>query len=273
MEYVKVQQARIPALGFGTFQIEDQDARRAVADAIDIGYRHIDTAQIYENEKGVGQGIAASGIDRDDLFLTTKVWIDQFEPDDLLRSTEQSLERLKTDQVDLLLLHWPNPQVDLADTVAGLNEARRRGWTRHIGISNFPTDLIRQAAALSEAPLAVNQVEYHPFLDQSAVKHELDSHGMGLTAYSPLARGRVFKDDTLEQIARRHGRSVSQVALRWLLDQDHVVAIPKASQKQHAADNFGVWDWQLDPQERQAISQLHQPDGRVIDPDFAPDWD
>ena len=273
MQTVTVHDTEIPALGFGTFEIDDRNAADAVANAIDIGYRHIDTAQVYENERGVGRGIRDAGIGRDDLFLTTKVWIDRFEPEELLASVDESLDRLQTEYVDLLLLHWPNPSVPLKETLSALNEVHQRGSARSIGVSNFTVNLIHQAAELSDAPLVTNQVEYHPFLDQQQVLDALDEESMALTAYSPLARGRIFKNPTLQGIAGKRGRSIAQVALAWLLAQDQVVAIPKASQREHARDNFGALDLNLSDEDLQTISGLSEPDGRVIDPDFAPDWD
>ena len=273
MKTVSVHNTEIPALGFGTFEIEDRNAVDAVANAIDIGYRHIDTAQVYENERGVGRGISTAGIERDELFLTTKVWIDRFEPDQLLASVDESLDRLQTDYVDLLLLHWPNPSVPLEATLAALNEAHRRGSARSIGISNFTVDMIHRAAELSETPLVTNQVEYHPFLDQQQVRDALKKESMALTAYSPLARGRVFRNQTLQGIAGKHECSIAQLALAWLLAQKDVIAIPKAADRDHAEDNFGALRLELPEEDLQTLSTLSRPDGRVIDPEFAPDWD
>ena len=175
--------------------------------------------------------------------------------------------------MDLLLLHWPNPDVPLNETIDALNEVRERGWAGNIGISNFTTDLIHQAANLSAAPLLTNQVEYHPFLDQGPIREALAEEQMALTAYSPLARGEVFSNDTMQSIADRHNTSVARVALAWLLSQDRVMAIPKASQRQHAEDNFGATGLDLPEEDLRSISDLSRPDGRVIDPGFAPDWD
>lgn len=265
--------ADIPALGFGTFELRSDDARRMVAEAIEIGYRHIDTAQIYRNEAAVGQGLADSGVDRGDVFLTTKVWFDQFADGDLQRSVGQSLERLGTDDVDLLLLHWPAGEVPLAETIGALNAVAEDGRARHIGISNFTTALIDKAVALSAAPLVTNQVEYHPFLNQSQVLSALRRHGLSLTAYSPIAQGQVFSDRTLVDIGAEYGKNAAQVALRWLLDQDGVIAIPRSSSAEHAASNFDIFDFSLTLDQTKRIDELARPDGRIISPDFAPDWD
>ena len=265
--------AEIPALGFGTFELKSDDARRMVAKALEIGYRHIDTAQIYRNEAAVGQGIADSGVDRDAVFLTTKVWFDHFGEGDLQRSVDESLERLATDHVDLLLLHWPAGEVPLAETIEALNAVQADGRARHIGISNFTTSLIDKAVALSEAPLVTNQVEYHPFLDQSQVLSALRRHGLSLTAYSPIAQGQVFSNRTLVDIGEEYGENAAQVALRWLLDQDGVIAIPRTTSAEHAASNFDVFDFSLSLEQRKEIDALARPDGRIIDPSFAPDWD
>ena len=274
MYSVEAHGARIPVLGFGTWELRDGLAVRLVEAALAIGYRHIDTAQMYENEREVGTAIRTSGIDRREIFLTTKVWPDRFRDGDLQRSVEESLERLGLDAVDLLLLHWPNPAVPLAETIAALNDARARGLTRHIGVSNFPTGLMREALRLSEAPLVTNQVEYHPFLSQNRVLRACREAGMALTAYCPLARGRVFGDPVIERIAARHRKSPAQVALRWLVQQEGVVAIPRSSKPEHARANFEIWDFSLDDREMAEISALGGPEGRIVDiAGLAPEWD
>ena len=271
---VEAHGARIPVLGFGTWELRDGLAVRMVEAALGIGYRHIDTAQMYENEREVGTAIRTSGIDRREIFLTTKVWPDRFRDGDLQRSVEESLERLGLDAVDLLLLHWPNPAVPLAETIAALNDTRARGLTRHIGVSNFPTGLMREALRLSEAPLVTNQVEYHPFLSQKRVLRACREAGMALTAYCPLARGRVFGHPVIERIAARHRKSPAQVALRWLVQQEGVVAIPRSSKPEHARANFEIWDFSLDGREMAEISALARSGGRIVDiAGLAPDWD
>jgi 2,5-diketo-D-gluconate reductase B len=273
MLYVETHGARIPALGLGTFRLDGRTAGRMVAYALEIGYRHIDTAQMYGNEAEVGAALASSGVARDEVWLTTKIWPDDFREGDLQRAAEQSVRRLRTEP-DLLLLHWPNPRVPLRETIGALNEARRQGLTRQIGISNSPTALIRESVALSEAPLLVNQVEYHPYLSQRAVLEELRAQGMALTAYSPVAQGQVFADRTLPRIGERHGKNPGQVALRWLLQQDGVSAIPRSSREAHAKANLDVFDFALAAEEMAEISALARPQGRLVNPaGFAPRWD
>lgn len=273
MHQVPANGANISALGFGTWQLEPADARAMVAHALKIGYRHIDTAQAYENEEAVGQGLKDAGVARGDFFLTSKVWTDHFTDGDLQQSVKDSLKRLDTDYVDLMLLHWPRPDVSLEETLKALNEVKQQGLARHIGISNFTTDLIDQAAQLSNAPLATNQVEYHPFLSQQPVQQRLAAHGMALTAYCPLAQGKTFSNNTLDAIGQRHGKSGGQVALRWLIQQDDVIAVPRSSNPNHVTSNFDIFDFELSRDEMQQISDLHSPDGRIVNPDFAPEWD
>ncbi len=272
MIYVNALGASIPALGFGTYGLEGDVARRMVGYALEIGYRHIDTAQMYGNEAEIGAAIADSAVPRGEIWLTTKIWPDNFRDGDLQRAAEQSVDRLRT-QPDLLLLHWPNPRVRLKETIGALNQAKRRGLTRHIGISNFTVPLIREVVALSEEPLILDQVEYHPYLSQRAVLEELRAKGMALTAYSPIAKGRVFADPALRRIGQRHGKNPGQVALRWLIQQDGVTAIPRSSREAHARANFEIFDFALSDVEMAEIA-LGQPEGRTVDPDgFPPRWD
>jgi len=274
MKIVEAHGARIPALGFGTWQLAGDTARRMVMTALEIGYRHIDTAQMYGNEAEVGQGIRESGLARDDIFLTTKIWPDQFKADAFRRAARERLELLKLEQVDLLLLHWPNPDVPLAETIEALNRAKEEGLTRHVGVSNFNRRLLDEAVGLSAAPIVTNQVEYHPFLDQTRLLEGCRGHGVSLTAYCPLARGRILDDPTLTEIARRHGRTVGQVTLRWFLQQDGVIAIPRTSNPKRAEENFGITDFELSDDEMRRIHGLGSPEGRVVTAmAFAPEWD
>jgi 2,5-diketo-D-gluconate reductase B len=273
MLYVEAHGVRIPALGFGTFRLDGRTARQMVAYALEIGYRHIDTAQMYGNEAEVGEAIAASAVPRAEIWLTTKIWPDNFRDGALQRAAEASVRRLKT-VPDLLLLHWPNPGVPRAETIRALNDAQRRGLTKHIGISNSPTALIRESVAASEAPLLVDQVEYHPYLSQRAVLAEVRAQGMALTAYSPIAQGRVFSDPVLQRIGERHGKSPGQVTLRWLLQEDAVTAIPRSSREAHAKANFEIFDFSLSEAEMAEIFALARPGGRLISPGgMAPAWD
>jgi 2,5-diketo-D-gluconate reductase B len=265
-----IQGHRVPALGFGTFQLEGRDCYEGVRDALDIGYRHIDTAQMYGNEEQVGQAIRDSEVSREDVFLTTKIWIENLEPKRVRRTTEESLKKLRVDGVDLLLIHWPNDDVPLRETLAAMLDLRQEGKTRHVGVSNFTPRLLRQALEL--APVLCDQVEYHPFLGQRPLLDVIRDHDLLLTAYSPLARGRVAGDPNLQEIGRTHGKSAAQVALRWLIQQPQVAAIPKASTAEHRRSNFDIFDFELSAEEMERIHGLARGQ-RMIDPGFAPAWE
>jgi 2,5-diketo-D-gluconate reductase B len=269
-EIVEVQGTRVPALGFGTWLVTGEDAVEGVRDALEIGYRQIDTARAYENEREVGRGIAESGVPRDEIFLTTKVPHDEATADEVRRDAEQSLQRLGVDHLDLLLLHWPSPDVPLEETLTAMNRVREEGMTRHIGVSNFPAGLLAQALEL--APVFCDQVEYHPFLDQSRLLELARQHDVLITAYSPLAHGRVPEDETLSRIGASHGKTAGQVALRWLLDQPGVSPIPKAASNGRRVENLDVFDFMLTDEERARIDALPK-DVRTADPPWAPDWD
>jgi 2,5-diketo-D-gluconate reductase B len=267
---IAVGDIEIPALGFGTWLVTGQDAVDGVRDALEIGYRQIDTARAYENEREVGRGIAESDVPRDEIFLTTKVPHGDARAADVERDAEQSLERLGVDRLDLLLLHWPNPDVPLEETLGAMSKVREDGRTRHIGVSNFPAGLLRQA--LDIAPVACNQVEYHPFLDQTRLLELARERDVLITAYSPLAHGRVPDDPTLTEIGAGHGKTAGQVALRWLLDQPGVSPIPKASSRARREENFDVFDFSLTDEQRAEIATLPK-DVRTGNPGWAPDWD
>ena len=269
---IKAGGAEIPLLGFGTWMLEPDDARRMTAAAIDIGYRHIDTAWIYRNEAAVGQGLRDSGVARDDVFVTTKIWVQHFRDGDLQRQAEESARSLGFTP-DLLLLHWPKTTPPMAETIRALNDAKERGLTRHIGVSNFPSAQFRQAAALSEAPLVTNQVEHHPYLSIDTLKAVARDLGSSITAWSPLAQGKIADDDVLAGIARGHGKTPGQVTLRWLI-QNGVIAIPRTTKESRAKENFNVFDFTLSADEIARIDGLARADGRLgdwIDPEFQ--WD
>jgi 2,5-diketo-D-gluconate reductase B len=266
---LEIQGATVPKLGFGTWEILGPDCEEAVADALEIGYRHVDTAQAYVNEAEVGKAIDASGIPRNELFLTTKLWLDEYASDRVRPSAEGSLERLRVDSLDLLLLHWPNEAVPLEETLTALADLREDGLIKHFGVSNFPVGMLREA--LNVAPIFANQVEFHPFLGQDKIVALAAEKDFMVTAYSPLARGRVPRDATLQAIGEAHGKTAGQVALRWLLDTPNVAAIPKASSHERRVENFEVFDFELGDDERAEIDALPK-DRRVIDPSFAPDW-
>ena len=265
-----IQGIEIPKLGFGTWQLSGDDCVVGVRDAIELGYRHIDTARAYGNEAQVGQGLHDSGRNRDEIFLTTKLWYTELSAVGVHDQVEQSLRELRTEYVDLLLIHWPNRRVPLAETLAAMLEVREAGRVRHLGVANFPSAMLRDA--LEHAPLVCNQVEYHPYLAQPQVLEVAREHGLMLTAYSPLAQGAVLRDPTLREIAEAHDRSPAQIALRWLLDQPHVSAVPKASSREHRATNLAVFDFELTDEDRGRIAGL-QRGIRTIDPPWAPDWD
>lgn len=262
----------IPQVGFGTWQITGERCALMVEHALKLGWRHVDTAAAYENEREVGEGIRASGVPRDEVFVTTKIWRDALRDGELQRAAEASLARLGLDRVDLLLVHWPVPEVPLDETMKALSEVKRSGLARAIGVSNFPSALVDEAAAAASEPLATNQVEDHPYLSQRRVREACTRHGMLLTAYSPLARGRVPRDPVIQEIGARHGKTPGQVALRWLVQQD-VVAVPKTASPDRARENLEIFDFELTSEEMARISDLSRPDGRVIDPSFAPAWD
>mgnify|MGYP003608788102 CR=1 FL=1 len=266
----------IPLLGFGTWMLEPDEARRMVHEALRIGYRHIDTAWIYKNEKAVGDGVAdavAEGIvARDDIFVTTKIWVEHFTHDALLRQAEESAISLGLTP-DLLLLHWPKPTPSLEETIGALNAAQERGFTKHVGLSNFPSPLFREAAALSQAPLITNQVEYHPYLSQKTLIETARELGSSITAWSPLAQGKIADDAVIGEIAKVHGKTNGQVTLRWIIQQG-VIAIPRTAKESRAAENFDIFDFELSADEMARISALARPHGRLGDwLDAAFHWD
>jgi 2,5-diketo-D-gluconate reductase B len=272
MEYVNLKGARVPVLGLGTWQLSGAQCADIVRAGLDLGYRHIDTAQAYNNEEEVGMALAGSGVARDDIFLTTKVWYERIAPSELQRSVDESLKKLRTDHVDLLLIHWPNAKVPLGDSLAALAEVKAQGKARYVGVSNFTVALLKEAVESHGADLICDQVEYHPFLSQRPVLEFLRSHGMFLTAYSPIARGEAATHPTLVRIGEAHGKSAVQVTLRWLLDQTNVVAIPKAGDEKHLKSNFEIFDFKLTDAERAEIDALTG-NRRLINPGWAPAWD
>ncbi|GJD53670.1 2,5-diketo-D-gluconic acid reductase B [Methylobacterium crusticola] len=272
MDSIDSQGVTIPRLGLGTFRLQGEECRRAVEGALALGYRHIDTAAMYQNEDAVGAAIAAAGIARDALFVTTKVWHDQLAPEALRRAFDASLARLGLDHVDLYLVHWPAQGMDLGATLEALMRLREQGRTRAIGVCNFNLPLIRQAVEEIGAPIAAHQIEYHPFLAQTPMLAYLRGRGIPLTAYAPLAQGRAAQDETLARIGAKHGATATQVALAWLLDQDGVMAIPKAGRPESQRGNLDALAIRLDDADRAAVAALPK-DQRFVRPAFAPDWD
>jgi diketogulonate reductase-like aldo/keto reductase len=272
MQFIEANGARIPAIGLGTWELRGRTCARLVEQALRFGYRHIDTAQMYENEREVGEGLRASGIDRDSVFVTTKVWTTHFAPHDLERSVKESLKQLRLAQIDLVLLHWPNPRVPLAETLGALANVRRLGMARHIGVSNFTVALIEQAVALCPEPLVCDQVEYHPYLDQAKVLETCRRHDMALVAYSTVAKGRIKNDQALAGIGAAHGKTAAQVCLRWLVQQN-VAAIPRTSRIERLSENIEIFDFTLTDDEMARISAMGNAKGRLTDFGFAPKWD
>jgi diketogulonate reductase-like aldo/keto reductase len=270
---VEVNSAHIPALGLGTWTLRGEDCAAAVQWAVESGYRHIDTAAMYGNEEAVGAGLRSSGVARDEIFVTTKVWHSDLKPDDLRRSAEASLKRLGVAQVDLLLIHWPNKDVPLADTLSALCEAKRQGLTRHIGVSNFSARLLEDAVQRSSEPLVVNQCEYHPYLDQSRVRAACQNHGLAFTSYCPLGKGDLTKDPVIQDIASTHDKTGAQVVLRWHVQQPGTIAIPKSGNQSRIAENLNIFDFELSPEEMQQISGLARQGGRMVYPSWEVEFD
>lgn len=265
--------AIIPAIGYGTGGMVHHTTVEAVLKALESGYRHIDTARKYGSEENVGEALRASGLPRDDVFVTTKVSHENLAPADFERSTTASLKALGIDRVDLLMVHWPLPTMDLAATIGALAQMKQRGLARHIGVANFNLTLLEQAIRLSPEPLTALQAEFHPLLDQSRMIAACRQRGLAFIGYCPLARGRVLDEPTLTEIAAAHGRSVAQVTLRWLTDHEGVCAIPSSSNSERVTANFDIFDFVLTPEERQRIDGLAKPDGRLVNPQGrAPDW-
>lgn len=272
MHHVEANGARIPAVGLGTWDLRGRTCARMVEHALRLGYRHIDTAEMYGNEAEVSEGLRASGISRDAVFITTKVWQDHLAPAAFERATKESLAKLRLSAVDLLLIHWPNPRIPLADTMGALCRMKQAGLARHIGVSNFTVPLIEAAVKLSCEPLVTNQIEWHPYLDQSKVVAASRRHGLSVTAYSPIARGRAAADEMLGRIGQDHGKTAGQVCLRFLI-QEGAIVIPRTSRPERLAENFAILDFALAPAEMEDIRALGHPRGRVVDWSGAPKWD
>lgn len=272
MEYVDTKGAKIPAVGLGTWELRGRACSRVVEQALRLGYRHIDTAEIYDNEREVGEGIHAAGIKRDNVFVTTKVWPDHLAPRELERAAKNSLARLRLSEVNLLLIHWPNPRIPLAETMGALCRMKEQGFTRHIGVSNFTVAMLDEAAKHATEPLVTNQIEWHPFLDQSKVVEACRRHGMAVTAYSPIARGRAGGDKVLARIGRAHKKTAAQVSLRFLVQQGAVV-IPRSSKVERLSENLDIFNFVLTEEEMDEIRSLASPRGRIVEWSGSPRWD
>ncbi len=246
--------ASIPALGLGTWKMKGKECKRSVRQAIEIGYRHIDTAVFYGNEAEVGEAIAS--FDREKIFLTTKIWKDKLGYRDFKDSAEASLRRLDTEYVDLILIHWPNPEIPLEETVRAMNELAEEGKVRNLGVSNFGIDQLEGARELSSYPIVTNQVKYHLGTDRSSLLEYCRTEDVLLTSYSPLGQGEILDNETLKRLASSYGKSPGQLALKWLVEQDRVIAIPKASSENHLRENLDLFDWELRPEDKEELDEL-----------------
>ncbi len=269
---IKAHGAEMPAIGFGTSGLA-APVGEIVAHALAAGYRHLDAARKYGTEEGVGEGIRAAKVPRADLFIATKVSHENLHAADFARSVEQSLRALGVDDVDLLLVHWPNAAIPLAETMTALAKAKRDGLARHVGVANFNIAMVDEAARLCPEPLVTLQAEFHPYLDQGKLLAALRQRGMILTGYCPLGRGRLVNDQVIAEIARQKGKSAAQIALRWSVQQG-VVPIPRSSNRQRIAENLAVFDFTLSDDEMRRIGTLKRRDGRIANPaGRAPAWD
>jgi 2,5-diketo-D-gluconate reductase B len=276
MNVVEANGAKIPVIGLGTMTLMDAVCVEAVETALRLGYRHIDTAERYRNETEVGEGLRrglrANGLAREDVFVTTKVFHDRLAAADFERSLDQSLRNLELSWVDLLLIHWPNPKVPLKETLDVLCKARRDGRAKHVGVANFTTSLLQDAVKLASEPLVTNQIEVHPFIDQDKVLAACRVHGLAVTAYCPLARGKVPGNDVLARIGRAHGKTSTQIALRYLVQQG-IIPIPRTSNPDHLAANLATFDFTLSDVEMTEIAGLKHTGLRVVNPPLAPRLD
>jgi len=274
MHRVTANGANIPAIGLGTWTLKDDAATSVVEGAIKAGYRHVDTAAMYDNEEAVGAGLRAGGLPRDEIFLTTKVWPSDIGAGDLQNSIEASMKRLGVEYLDLALIHWPSKTIPLADSIKALNDVHARGWARNIGVSNFTAAMVAEASALSDRPLACNQVEYHPFLKQDKVLEACRKQGMAMVSYCPLARGGdLFGLPEVTGPAGKYGKTPAQIVLRWHVQQDGVVAIPRSTNADRVRQNIEIFDFALDSGEMAAITALQARNHRICDFDFSPVWD
>jgi 2,5-diketo-D-gluconate reductase B len=269
---IETQGIAMPKLGLGTFRMQGDACRAAVESALALGYRHVDTAEMYGNEEAIGAALAASHVPRGELHVTTKVWVENLAPDAIRKAFDASLKKLRLDHIDLYLVHWPSRSMKLPAVLETMMKLKEEGRTRAIGVANFTTALLKVAVEEVKAPIACNQVEYHVMLDQAKLKKYLAAYKIPLVAYCPLAQGRVASDEMLSKIARKHNASAAQVALKWLLDQDGVAAIPKASRAESQKANLDALKVTLDDEDRKAIAALPK-DRRCVNPGFGPDWD
>lgn len=262
---------QIPIIGLGTWELRGRDCTRLVEQAIRLGYRHIDTAQMYANEAEVGDGVRASGR-RSEVMVTTKVAHGNMAPQDVERSVKESLGKLRIDEIDLLIIHWPNDRIPLAETLGAMAKMKQAGYVKQLGVSNFTVKLLDEAKRATDEPLVCNQIEYHPFLDQTKVVAATRAHGMAVVAYSPIARGSAKGNEVLERIGLAHGKSAAQVSLRWLVQQD-IVVIPRTSKLARLEENVAIFDFVLSPSEMAEVASLSHAKKRIVNLAHAPQWD
>ncbi|MBX8799645.1 aldo/keto reductase [Ochrobactrum sp. MR28] len=273
MQFVKTHDATIPALGFGVFRMSDAEVERVIPAALEAGFRHFDTAQIYQNEAALGKALQTAGVARDDLFLTTKVWVDNYDISRFAASVDESLDKLKTDQVDLLLLHWPADQVPVAAQVDMLNAVKEAGKTQFVGVSNYNIAQMQEAMTRSAAPIITNQVELHPYISQNKLLTAINNSDIVASVYYSMADGAVPQDKLLQQIGAKYGKSAAQVGLRWLVQQGYI-ALSKTANPARVAENIAIFDFALDASDMTAIAGLVRPNGRLVSPEgLAPVWD
>ena len=272
MDVIESHGARIPILGFGTMTLKEDQCVQLVEASLKLGYRHLDTAQMYGNEREVGSGMRGSGLKREDIFLTAKVWFTQLASGDFERSVDESLERLGLPWVDLLMIHWPNAQVPLSESIAALCKMKKAGLTKHVGVANFNVAMIEEAVKLASQPIAVLQIETHPYLGESKVIAAARRYGMAVVGYCPLARGKVPAEAVLQRIGKAHGKTPAQVALRFL-EQQQIIPIPRTSKRERLAENLGSLDLKLSEAEMAEIAKLQRPNSRIVSPPQAPQWD
>lgn len=274
MKIIEVAGAAIPAIGFGTYRLEGETCSRMVAKAIEAGYRHVDTARMYGNEVEVGRGVRESGIARNEVFVTTKVWTDDLGSKDFIPAARKAIDALDLGAVDLLLIHWPNVAVPLAEAIEGLNRAVDEGLATHIGVANFTSAMMDEAVKLSSAPLVCNQVEYHPRLSQDAILEACERNDMALIAYSPIGQGKdLLNDPEIREMAERHGRTPAQIVLRWEIEQSRVGAIPRTSNPDRLRENLEIFDFELTEAERSHLFSMAKQRQRLVNPSFVPQWD
>jgi diketogulonate reductase-like aldo/keto reductase len=273
MQTINAHGMEIPALGFGVFRMSDAEVERVIPAALEAGFRHFDTAQIYQNEAALGKALEAAGAKREDLFLTTKVWVENYSQKKFTASVNESLDKLKVDRVDLLLLHWPGDKVAISDQIEMLNTVHAAGKARFIGVSNQNVAQFKESVVLSKAPIATNQIEIHPYLNQHAVVAAVDAAGAAVTAYYGMADGAVPRDPVLQEIGKKYGKSAAQVALRWLIQQGFV-SLTKTAKPERVTENIAIFDFTLSKDEMASISMLARPNGRLVSPSgLAPVWD